>query len=91
MERPLGTRLKAGEIYRINLAKPERHNLPPIFAARFIESRPRYDLHNGHFTGWQAIFEISAQEGLRQLSFGLPYESFSAESLADLARSQIWY
>lgn len=91
MERPSGARLKAGQVYRITLAKPERHNLPPMFAARFIENRPRYDFHNGHLTGWQAIFEFAAQDGSHRRTFGLPYESFSTETLTDLARGQIWY
>ena len=91
MERPSGAVLEAGQVYRITLANPERHNLPPIFAARFIENRARYDFHNGHFTGWQAIFEVSARDGSHPRTFGLPYESFSVESLGQLARSQIWY
>jgi len=91
MERPSGARLKAGQVYRITLEKPERHSLPPIFAARFLENRPRYDFHNGHFTGWQAIFEVTEGDGSNKRTFGLPYESFSVESLADLASAQIWY
>ena len=82
--------MKAGEVYRITLARPERHNLPPIFAARFIESRPRYDLHNGHFTGWQAVFEIEAPSA-KHRSFALPHEAFAAERLDEIVNSQIGY
>jgi len=91
MHQPSGARLQAGELYRVTLARPERHNLPPMFPARFLESRPRYDFHNGHFTGWQAIFEMPMQAGAPNRTFGLPFESFSTESLADVARNQIWY
>jgi hypothetical protein len=91
MDRPSGARLKAGEVYRITLARPERHNLPPVFAARFVESRPRYDLNNGHFTGWQAVFEVEAPSAAKHRSFALPYEAFAAERLDEIVNSQIWY
>ncbi len=91
MHRPSGARLRPGELYRITLARPERHNLPPMFPARFVEQRPRYDFHNGHFAGWQAIFETASPGGLPRRTFGLPLESFSAETLTELARNQVWY
>jgi hypothetical protein len=91
MDRLSGARLKAGEVYRITLARPERHNLPPILAARFVETRPRYDLQNGHFTGWQAVFEVEAPSAVKHRSFALPYEAFSAERLDGIVNSQVWY
>ena len=91
MDRPSGARLRPGELYRITLARPERHNLPPMFPARFVEQRPRYDFHNGHFTGWQAIFEMPMPAGSARRTLGLPLESFSVESLGELARNQVWY
>ena len=91
MDRPSAARLEAGKLYRITLAKPEQHNLPPIFVARFIESRPCYDVRDGHFTGWQAVFEVELQTGPPHRSFGLSYDSFSAEQPDDLASGHIWY
>jgi hypothetical protein len=91
MDRPSGAELKAGQLYRITLAQPERHRLPPMFIARYVESRPRYDFHNGHFTGWQAIFELDAPSGAPHRTFGLPYESFSTEGPEEIIHNQIWY
>jgi hypothetical protein len=91
MDRPSGVRLRPGELYRITLARPERHNLPSMFPARFVEQRARYDFQNGHFTGWQAIFETASPEGSPRRTFGLPLESFSVETLSELARNQVWY
>ena len=91
MHQPSVARLRPGELYRVTLACPERHNLPPMFPARFLEMRPRYDFQNGHFTGWQAIFEMPTPAGSAVQTVGLPFESFSTESLSDMARNQIWY
>ena len=91
MHQPSGAQLRTGELYRVTLARPERHSLPPMFPARFLETRPRYDFHNGHFTGWQAIFEMPMADGSAPRTFGLPLESFSTESLGEMARNQIWY
>ncbi len=91
MDQRSGAQLRPGEVYRVTLARPERHNLPPMFPARFLETRPRYDFHNGHFTGWQAIFEMPMPAGSARKTFGLPFESFSTESLAEMVRNQIWY
>ncbi len=83
--------MKAGEIYRITLARPERHDLPPVFAARFIESRPHYDAFNGHFTGWQAIFECEAGSPTGYRRVALLHDAFAAERLDEIAGGQIWY
>ena len=91
MDQSSAERLQPGELYRITLARPERHNLPPMFPARFVETRPRHDFLNGHFTGWQAIFEMQMPGGEQRRTFGLPLESFSTESLGEMARNQIWY
>jgi hypothetical protein len=91
MHPPSGAPLRPGELYRVTLARPERHNLPPMFPARFVEKRPRYDFHNGHFAGWQAIFEMPMPTGSAGRTFGLPLDSFSVESLGELPRNQVWY
>ena len=88
---PSGAQLRPGYLYRVTLARPERHNLPPMFPARYLESRPRYDFHNGHFIGWQAMFEMPVPGRSVSRTFGLPFESFSTESLSEIAGNQVWY